>query len=306
MAQNRLTLAMVCVCFLASLSGCMPSVIGTDHEYVLVRTEGTELVVVQDDDPLYEQFDDQVFDDAHLRRLLMVFEHTTESFLATNTPSPLTQTIANRLIIVVDSQERALLHDITVHHDSARVPIELAIGVGHDGRVDLALARKNLPRAMAPLLLELVGLKQDRTHTSPSPDAREVASGSEAFWLGFEAALESACAERLAEDLPAGELPSSPRPVFGGPTPEVVATLICRLLQQAGSFYPQRHMLWFASFEPDEIPYAKFLLAVSRMPRHRDVSIQTFVESYAETFPAERASVFFLAEEVLGGDEAAR
>jgi len=309
MAQNRLTLAMVCVCFLASLSGCMPSVIGTDHEYVLVRTEGTELVVVQDDDPLYEQFDDQVFDDAHLRRLLMVFEHTTESFLATNIPSPLTQTIANRLIIVVDSQERALLHDITVHHNGASVPIELAIGVGHDGRVDLALARKNLPRAMAPLLLELVGLKQDRTHTSASPDAHEVASRSEAFWVAFEAALESACTERhaeLAEDLPAGELPSSPRPVFGGPTPEVVATLICRLLQQAGSFYPQRHMLWFASFEPDEIPYAKFLLAVSRMPRHRDVSIQTFVESYAETFPAERASVFSLAEEVLGGDEAAR
>jgi len=310
MAQNRPTLvAMLCVCLLAALSGCMPSVIGTDHEYVLVRTEGTELVVVRDDDPLYQQFDDQVFDDPYLHRLLMVFEHTTESFLATNTPSPLTQSIANQLIIVVDSEETAVLHDITVHHNRARVPIELAIGLGHDGRVDLSLARKHLPRVMAPLLLELVGLKRDWTETLASSGAHEAASRSEAFWVGFETALESACTERhaeLAEDLPTGELPSSSHPVFRGPTPEVVATLTCRLLQQTTSFYPQRHMLWFVSFEPGEIPFAKFLLAVSRMPRHRDVSIQTFVESYAETFPAERASVSSLAQEVFGGDESAR
>ena len=60
-------------------------------------------------------------------------------------------------------------------------------------------------------------------------------------------------------------------------------------------------MLWFASFEPEEIPYGKFLLAVNQMPRHRGVSVQVFIATYTETFPAERASVESLAEEVFGG-----
>lgn len=36
------------------------------------------------------------------------------------------------------------------------------------------------------------------------------------------------------------------------------------------------------------------------MPHRSDVSIETFVSSYVETFPAERAAVLALAEDVLG------
>jgi len=299
----------------------------------LVRTEGDELVAIDDDDPLYEQFDGEVFADAYLRRLLDVFEHTTESFLATNTPTSLPQTIANRLVIVVDSREMGVLRNVTVHHNEGQVPIELAIGVGHDGSTDLDWAQQNLARAMAPLLLELVGLKRDQPEPSTRPSSDEAATPAEAFWLGFEAALEAeygqqhpeppdplhtletlspAGADRLSRPrlpehkdvgiLSQGTKPTSERgsPEEASRTPGVVGAFLHRLLKQVGSFYPQRHMLWFVSFEPDEIPYGKFLLAVSRVPRHRDVSVQTFIETYVETFPAERASVVSLAEQVLG------
>jgi len=294
------------------------------------------LVLVVDDDPLYEQFDAQVFRDPYLTLLLMVFEHTTEAFLATNTLAPWRQTIANRLIIVLDSRDMGVLRDITVHHNDVRVPIELAIGVGHDGRVDLELARQSFARVIAPLLLELVGLRRDGPVPSASPQVHEPTTRSEAFWVGFEMALESIYGEQhreLLEELRARE-PGDPEaldrlhryelgprnrlrfsfegnapatktrsPEEAARTPGVVATFVCRLLNEAGSFYPQRYMLWFVSYEPEEIPYGKFLLAVSRMPRHGEVSIQAFIESYAETFPAERDSVVALAEEVLGAYE---
>ena len=84
-------------------------------------------------------------------------------------------------------------------------------------------------------------------------------------------------------------------------TPGVVATFFHRLLQQpGGTFYPQRYMLWFVNFEPQETSYAKVLLAFSRMPRHRDPSIQAFIESYAETFPADERSLRLLVDQVFG------
>jgi len=333
MIRNRLVLALVCACSLVSLSGCMASTIATTHEYVLVRTQGNELVTVEEDDPLYDDFDTRVFADAYLHRLLMVFEHTTESFLATNTFTPLDNTIANRLVIVADSQETRVLRTIKVHDNGSQVLIELAIGLGHNGHVDLAWAQRNFPRVMATFLLELVGLKRDQT---PSPQVYELTNPSEAFWVGFQAALECIYGQQhkeLLTELQAQEPQSreaadrlrryemvpqnglrflfkdneptskirSPEQAFH--TPGVVATFLYRLLQQSDNLYPQRYMLWFVSFEADEIPYAKLLLAATHMPRHRDVSIQTFVATYGETFPAENASVSSLAQEVFGGHE---
>jgi len=330
MARNRLTLALACCCLLLSLSGCMPSVVQTSHEYVLARTEGGQLLIVEDDDPLYQQFDDWVFSDPYRRRLLDVFEHTTEAFLATNTPTSLPQTMANRLIVVVDSDQAGVLREITLHHDGHRVPIELAIGVGREGSVDLDHARRILPRVMAPLLLELVGLEPEPAPASASPALHEPTTPSQAFWLGFQEALVSLGAQQPQESasslLPqetinpgAGERPqcvpqapslkgaqppASARSFEGASrTPGLVATFLCRLLQQAGSFYPQRHMLWFASFDPEEIPYSKLLLAVSRMPSHQGISVQGFIEAYIETFPAEKTPVRTLAREIFGSPE---
>jgi len=336
MARSRLLLAVVCACLLLSLACCMPSVVGTSHEYVLVRTEGDELLAISDDDPLYQQFDDQVLGDPYLARLLMVFEHTTESFLATNTFTSLDQTIANRLIIVVDSGEMGVLHNVTVHQEGREVPIELAMGMGQDGSIDLAHARESFARVMGPLLLELVGLKPDRAESQANPGLHEATDPSRAFWVGFEAALEAIYGQQhgeMVDELRAQGAPSpevidrlyryqliplnglrfrfedgQPTSEIRSPeealrTPGVVAAFIYRLLKRASSFYPQRHMLWFASFEPHEMPYGKALLAVSHMPRHREVSIQLFIESYAETFPAERAFVESLAEEVFASHE---
>jgi len=333
MVRSHLLLAVVCVCLLLSFAGCMPSVVGTSHEYVLVRTEGEDLVAIPDDDPLYQRFDGEVLGDPYLARLLMVFEHTTESFLATNTFTSLDQTVANRLIIVVDSSEMGVLHNVTVHQGGREVPIELAMGLGQDGSVDLVLARERFARVMAPLLLELVGLKPDRMESQTHPWIYEITDSSQAFWVGFEAAREGIDGQQhgdLVDELRARESPSlevidrlyryeliplnglrfrfeegQPTSEIRSPeealhTPGVVAGFIYRLLEHAGSFYPQRYMLWFTSFDPDEMPYAKLLLATSRMPRYGEVSIQGFIGSYAETFPAESASVKLLAEEIFG------
>ncbi len=60
-----------------ALCGCQPAVIGTERAYILARTEEEALVVVADQDPLYDLFEQEVLSEAYLRLLLMTFEHTT-------------------------------------------------------------------------------------------------------------------------------------------------------------------------------------------------------------------------------------
>jgi hypothetical protein len=83
-------------------------------------------------------------------------------------------------------------------------------------------------------------------------------------------------------------------------TPGVAGTFFYRLLKTTGDFYPQRHMLWMTNFEDEVTPYAKVLLAMNRMPHKRAVSLQAFIASYIETFPAEREMILALASEVFG------
>lgn len=83
-------------------------------------------------------------------------------------------------------------------------------------------------------------------------------------------------------------------------TPGVVATFFYRLLQMTGDFYRQRDMLWFVNYEPEDTPYAKFLLAVYRMPHRQQTSVEDFIQTYIESFPAEREAVMELAAQVFG------
>jgi len=291
--------------------------------------------VVEDDDPLYQRFDEEVLCDAYVRRLLTLYEHTTEALIATDSPTGFPQTVANLPVIVVDSAEARALHDIAMVAGVTEVPVELALGLGCAGEVDLAAARRNFARVVAPLLLELAGLRSELDGPSPRPRIHQITTPSLAFWLGFEAALESAHAQarpellaeahsqdpddprvrerlyryelvprnglryRFRDEVPTLELRSYQEAAC---TPGVVATFLYRLLERTGSYYPQRHLLWFASYEEKEIAYGKLLLAVHRMPA-RDISLEAFVNAFAETFPSERDPILALAEEVLGSEE---
>jgi len=309
----------------------LPSVIKTDHSYILVCTKDGRLTVLEDDDPLFARFDAEVLSDPYLARLLSIFENTTESFLATNTLSPLSQTIANHLVIVLDSASAGVLHRVKVYARGEPVPMELALGLGKEGQIDLAWARQNFARAMGFLLLELAGLKPERDTPVSELPIYEPTTPSWAFRAGFAAALESlygqqhadllrrlyqesadpAVRERLAryEAIPRNGLRY--RFVNGAPTtelrppeeavrtPGVVAAFFYRLLQRTDTFYPQRYLLWFNAYEPEEIPYGKVLLVVNRLPRQKSLSIQAFIEAYVETFPAEKEVILKLAEEIF-------
>lgn len=333
MARGRLRLAIaLCLCLFLVSCNVVPSVIKTDHQYVLVRAEGDKLTVLEDDDPLYGRFDAEVLNDPYLARLLSIFENTTESFLATNTLTSLSQTISNHLLIILDSADAGVFHQVRVYARGEQVPIELVLGLGKGGQSDLAWARQNFARVMGALLLELAGLKPEQEGPAPEPVIYEPTTPSQAFWVGFAAALESLYGQQHAELLrllyqqsPTPEVrdrlaryEAIPRNGLryrfanGAPTaelrsleeaartPGVVAAFIYRLLQRADSFYPQRYLLWFNSYEPEEIPYGKLLLAANRLPRHRSPSVQGFIDSYVETFPAERETVLELAEQVFG------
>ena len=80
------------------LTGCvLRASIPTQRPYALARRVEGSLAVLATDDPLYEAFDEQVLSDATLQCLLGLFEHTTESFLATNgSPGPQTVISADR------------------------------------------------------------------------------------------------------------------------------------------------------------------------------------------------------------------
>ena len=191
MPKRPLVLAMAAMLVVAATSSCLPSVVSTEHDNVLITTaaDGT-LVIVADDDPLQQRFEDEVLSDPYVAYLLLLYEHATEAFIATNRMTSLNQTIANKPMIVLDSQEPGVLRRIKVTANEERVSVELALGLGHNGEIDLARARNDAPRAMARLLLELMGLRPEETDAA-RPLVHEVTEPTTAFWTGFGAALDA-------------------------------------------------------------------------------------------------------------------
>ena len=212
------------------------------------------------------------------------------------------------------------------------VRVELALGLGHEGAMDLTTAREELPPVMGLLLLELMGLEPEEDDVGTPGSLHEASTPSHAFWSGFGAAREAVHAAkdpgliqrlqgrieltreerdrlRLYQLVPsngfrfrfdeAGPTGQLLRPDEARRTAGVVATFFYRLLAHSDRFYPQREMLWFVSFDPEEVAYAKVLLAVQRMSAHKGTSLDAFVASYAETFPAEREFIEGLGGEVL-------
>ena len=335
MARSALTLAAVGLALSVCLSGCVPSIVSTEHEYILARSQGDALLIVKDDDPLYRQFESEVLSDPYLYRLLMIYEHATEAFLATNVLTPLSQTVANKPVIVLNGPGPAVLRDVELEYGEGRVAVELAMGLGNRGDLDLDSARQDFGRVIASSLVELMGLDPGPGRQAENVRVYETTSPSLAFRVGFQAAVEAfhgqedpGLLQALRRETPQsaemrdrlyryelvpgnglrfrfdGDVPTTePLPYEDAlRTPGVVATFFYRLIRSTGDFYPQRDMVWFVNFESGETPYAKVLLAVSRMSGDKKASVQAFVRSYIETFPIERSLLLLLVEQVFGGD----
>jgi len=330
--HTKTLLGGLCLLLLVSLTGCLPSVVQTEHEYVLLQWDGARWIVLEDDDPLYEQFQRSILSDPYLRRLLLLYEHSTEAFLATNTHSSLSQTLANKPMIALNSKQARLLRDIVVYQKKSKVRIELALGLGQDGQVDFGWARDRFAPVVAEGLLAMMGVHFRQPEGSLSPIYEETSPdwALAAGWMAaFEAIYGQRHPERVAELQPLAKMnPWAQERLYiytlvphngfrqrfqgGVPTaelrpcaeaqrtPGVVASFFYHLLQQGGDYYPQREMLWFANFDAEETPYAKALLALNRMAGSREVSLESFLEAYRETFPAEQGKTESLVKEVFG------
>jgi len=326
----RTQLAAIALLLATVLAGCIPVIISSGHGWVLVVARGDTLVRVPDEDPLYGAFEREVLGDPYVARMLSAYAHTTEVFIASSRLTHVPQTVANHPVIVLDSLSPGPMHDIIVLDGERTVHIELALGLGREGEINLEAARRDLPWAIAPLLLELVGLRPEPSSSAWSPDLGEPDSEARAFWLGFQAALgvrhlaeqpdllaalraappspEASARLEALERVPTngyrfeGESPTSrlrPREEALR-TPGVAAAFLYRLLDETSAGYPQRDMLWFVQYASEEIPLAKALLAVSRMGDRRAPSVATFLRSYAESFPAERDALQALEQAVFG------
>lgn len=323
---TRLVFGLLIVALMAT--GCVISTsVPTERQYALAQHADGSLAVLPTDDPLYDRFDRQVLSDPTLQSLLALFEHTTESFLATNGTIPAPRTVANHLVIVLDSEAAGVLRDVRLVTPGGRARVEIALGLGQAGEVDLEGARHRMAAAMGPLLLELVGRRPPAGFTlATAPDLPT--SPEEALWAGYALALEAdyarpflgrapldealqalnpppeALLERqraiaaLAEEgtQADGQVPSRAE---AARSPAAVAALIDALHRRAGAYYPQHHMLWMVSYEPEEVPYGKVLLAMMRMPP-RGATVEDLIATYAETYPAESEAVRALAEAILG------
>jgi len=308
-----------------ALIGCQPSAFTSDHQVVLARQIEGRLTVLADDDALYRQFETEFAPSTYAGELLLLVDHLTEAYIATNAHTRRTQAVAGKSVVILDSAELGLLEDIDLWYNDKTTRADLALGLGLEGRVDLPYARQQLPGSIASLYLALIGMEP----VGP-PDRLDdaITSETQAFWQGFGAALEALQCHRLYEvqvdRSPSGTLdarradrcariPSNGYYRVTGSaeagsvtqaeqavaTPGSVGTFFYRLLSEASAFYPQRYMLWFANFDTGETVFGKVFLAMSHM-RPEEPSVQSFVDAYIEAFPADEPHISALAIQVFG------
>jgi len=334
---SRTVLRLLICCFLSLLlAGCLPSIVQTEHEVILVREGAEGLEILEDDDPLYETVNGEIWADAYTQYLLTLFEHTTAAIIATESPTSYSQAVSNKPFAVLDSSCVGVMHDIKPSYKNASVRSELAMGLGHDGQIDAEWASLYATRALGQLLIEVMEWPAAES-CADQGTLEDETTPQRALELGYMAALEAhhrqAVPERAmglqaqseltseqrawlerTEIIPRngyrfvfqdGEPSSSERtPEQAMRTPGVVATLFYRLHEQASGYYPQREMLWFANYEDDDRTYGQVLLPFGRI-EGENASVADYIRVYVETFPAERERVITLAEQVFGADPTA-
>ena len=316
--------------FALALVSCLPTVLSTEQTYLLARSDGALWRVLPDDDETYATFSTEVLGDPYLSQLLGVYDGATKALLAERLADRLPQTASNMPVILLDSAWSGAVRDVRLGRSGEHVNIELALGLGNDGREDQSWAKQRLAWVIGMGLYELMGQAPASVGGSwASP--YEATTPARALQEGLALALDAAHARAnptlidgiafrsdlsiaLRDRLDLGGLVEGNRFRFefsrreptsvlrtytrALSTSGVCATFFHRLLRETGSGYPQRLMLWFANFQPADVPYAKALVALAHMPPNR-ASLEAFVASYGESFPAEKEWVSDLFRQVV-------
>ncbi len=334
MLRLRYYILIVGVCVALTLTGCQPRAIPASRPYVLVRQEGGDLAIVGDDAAIYDDLEAELLNAPDLQSLVALYDHTRSAYIATETIAPRSGMMQNGLTIVLSDGSTGVLQNARVWDGTGYVAIERVVSIGFQAGADPNHTRDALALVLPWMLLELVGYPTFSTEEE-APWPHQMTTRRQALAQGFALAVSIWCAEgemRGAHSLEPAlatweDAYTEPLDVLirenrfryrfrhGAPTdelrpreeslctPGVVAALLYRLLGNMEAGYPQRFMLWFVNYEGCEIPCAKLMLAVSRMGR-RSGGVEAFVDSYAETFPVERALILPLVEEIFGNAEA--
>jgi hypothetical protein len=303
---------------------------GTEQTYLLARRDGSSWRVLPDDDEAYVAFSTEVLGDPYLSQLLGVFDGATKAMLAEHLADRMPQTVSNVPVILLDSERSGAIRDVRLVRAGEHVNIELALGLGNKGREDQGWAKQRMAWAVGMSLYELMG-QAPTSDDTPWVSPYEATTPDRALQEGFALALDALHARAnsgLVEAIafrsnigielrdrlelaglveanrfrfefthrePTSVLRTHPRALA---TSGVSATFFYRLLQETGSGYPQRLMLWFANFQTADVPYAKALVALAYMPRTRP-SLEGYVAAYGELFPAEKGWIADLFRQVI-------
>jgi len=313
------------------LASCSQAVLQTDYDYTLLL-QTDELSAVSSDDPLYQQFE-EVLAEPFLQELFSLYTATAKGLIVDAIPSRNTKALARKPVFILGAIEPGVHQQVSLRHNGQHVMIELAIGLGGGDPFDIDRARDQLPSALAEMLMVIMGVDQPDRNGQNQPAIYDLTTPEQALWSGFAASLEARYGQRHPEPWPFAEIDENmnqaaierlmryreipinglrylyengqptnvPRTYDQGlRTPGVVASFFFKLWDEASDMYSQGDMVWFANYESSQIKGAKILLALNRMPRRPAPSLETFVQSYCETFPAECATVQALMHDIVG------
>jgi len=297
----------VVLALVVALLGCSVYVLPTAHPCVLVEQRDDGYAQLPEDDPRYAALEAYLAEDEPLARLLNVYERTMAAFSASGLRPAAARAADNRAVLVL-GQQAGLVTDICVQGLYDQVCLELALGVPITDPAMLAPAAPQLARAVGQALLVLAGQGYGPSPCSePACDGLPSPPGS-VLTQGLGIALETIYCQDLEAGSPPGlaaagacahlikgegyrDTEMSPADVVQ--SPGVAGTVFYQLLSEAPTGYPQRFMLWFANYDPQDEALAKIVLVARRLGRR--ATIVDFLGAYGTTFPGERA----LARELL-------
>jgi len=319
----------ICAVIANSLLGCQSAVLQSDYDYTLLL-QSDDLTVVAGDDPLYDAFD-SILADPFIRELFDLYTATAKGIIIDGIPSRYGDSLSRKPVFVLGTIEPGVRRNLILHHEGKRLQVDLALALGGGTPVDFDQITIRMPAALGELMMTVMGVEPIRGE-EPYPAIFEVTSPDQALWIGFGAALEAhfgrhqldlwpnpadtalddTANERLLRyrEIPLNgfrtqyrnaepeNTPRSYQQALG--TPGVVATFFYRLWTDISSTYKQSDMLWFANYDASQIRGAKILLAMRHMPRRSTPTLETFVQSYCETYPTECTQVKALFNDVVG------
>lgn len=292
------------------VGGCRGVVLYSTQPIVLIEQTDHGLVQLADDDPRYLALQDYLAGDIALKRMIDLYAHTTAAFLASGLHSGASRALRNPVVLVLGAPS-GVLRDVDVAGLYGQVRLPLALGVAIDDPAELGSVAPQLARTLGEALLVLAGQESPALSCAALTCDVGPAESTVVLAQGLGAALEAQYVQWTSPSVghaDAGQRaawltrndyrrqfgPEGPGntllpPEEAGLCPGVVGTLFERLIVSAETGYPQRYMLWFANYAPEDEALAKIVLAVTRL--QGEPSAYAFARAYAATFPQEHESL---------------